>query len=179
MRFIKHMSVTLLASLLCSSGFALDEQRLLGYIQFITEWSTYKYNNEPLPKIRTASPGMLQVYAFGDYKVAQAEYKGEKLPTINAVYDPKKNELLVSKDIDLQSEEMSGPTLVHELVHYLQDINGKTALYEDDKLVCLEGEAYDIQALWQIVNKVRADEYAAIQQQILLSFMMCEQQYKK
>lgn len=162
-----------------SLSFAVEDQRILGYIQFITEWSSYKYNNEPLPKIRTASPGMLQVYKYGDYAVAQAEYKGETLRSVMAVYDPTKNELLVSKNIDLVDEASSGPTLVHELVHYLQDINGKTALYGDDKLVCLEGEAYDIQALWQVVNKVRPEEYSAIQHDILLSFMKCEQSYKK
>lgn len=163
---------------LSQPSFAFEEQQLLGYIQFITEWSNYKYNQEPLPEVRTESDDMLLIYAYGDYAVAQAEYKGEKLRPVMAIYDHKKNQLLVSENLDLNDPKQSGPTLVHELVHYMQDINGKTALYEDDKLACLEGEAYDIQAFWQAVNNVRADEYLLIQQDVLLSFMKCEAQYR-
>jgi hypothetical protein len=164
--------------LLSQPSFALEKQQILNYIQFITEWSNYQYNQQPLPEIRTESDDMLLIYAYGDYAVAQAEYNGKKLRPVMAIYDHKKNELLVSQSLDLNNSTQSGPTLVHELVHYLQDINGKTALYADDKLACLEGEAYDIQALWQVVNNVRADEYQLIQQDILLSFMNCEAQFK-
>jgi hypothetical protein len=53
------------------------------------------------------------------------------------------------------------PSLLHELVHFLQNINGRNETFADHP-VCLEAEAYDLQEAWQTeqgVDLARKPEY--------------------
>ena len=43
--------------------------------------------------------------------------------------------------------------MFHELVHFLQGINGKDDMFLAHR-VCLEAEAYDLQATWQTVTGI-------------------------
>lgn len=168
--------------LLPLSAVAMDEakmhKQMLGYIDYIVGVSSLKYNGEKLPKIKVMSANRLKGYVYTTEALLEEERTGEALSGVNAAYYYERDEMLINEDLDLEKETEFGPTLVHELVHYLQDINGITEKF-GDKTICLEGEAYDIQALWQIENNVRPEEYAAINQQILVSFMQCEQQFKQ
>lgn len=153
----------------------INEERLLKHIQYITEVSTLKYNGEPLPKVKFIKPALLQIFYHGELKVAQSERTGEGLPVVTGLYDPQRKTLYVSEQFE-ENGQSDDPTLVHELVHYLQDINGITESY-GDKTQCLEGLAYDIQATWQYEHKVMLDQVPDYNT-ILLAFMKCEQQFK-
>ena len=62
---------------------------------------------------------------------------------VSAFYDRYANKIFLA---DVNS--IAGPGLFHELVHFLQDINGKDDLFASHR-VCLEAEAYELQAIWQ------------------------------
>lgn len=147
---------------------------LMPYIDFILEWTTYKYEGEKLPKIKIEDHGLVQVFAYGDLEYAQSEAQGKKLNTVLAVYDDQRKTIYISDTIkdNKQKYELA---LVHELVHYLQDINGYTALL-NGHLQCTESEAYDIQMLWKIlIHKVdvKDKEVRSIQELSLISAMKC------
>lgn len=172
------MNRILLCLLLGFTFQAKADTDLKSYVDYIVEVSSLSYEGQALPKIEAMAPNRLLGYAYTAEQLIESDQTGKPLPTVLGLYVPAKKTILVSADLDLSDKASSGPTLVHELVHYLQDINGVTQDY-DGLLACTEGEAYDIQALWQLENKVRPDEYPVIQQQVLLSFMKCEHQAKK
>lgn len=157
----------------CSGAEAetVSKDKLKEMINFIEEWSGYKYDGQPLPEVVSLKDSWLQIYYYGDYEVAQAEFHGAELPKVNAYYNPADTTIYVSDRIPLDSEEVL-PTLVHELVHYMQDINGYTESV-GEHLVCTESEAYDIQMLWQIENNFRADQADLIREQSFLASMKC------
>lgn len=143
----------LILTLLVSwTSMAAEQKTLTDYIQFIEEWSNYEYNGEALPEVKYISQGYLQLLTYGDYEVAQAEYKGEELPVINSAYDSESKTIYMSKTIDPNSVTAE-LALLHEMVHYVQDISGYTESL-DGHLVCTESEAYDIQIVYQVVNNV-------------------------
>lgn len=149
----------------------VTEQTLREMISFIETWSGYSYDGQDLPEVRSLNDQWLQMYYYGDYEYAQAEFHGVELPLVNAYYEPKDQIIYISDRIALDSEEVL-PTLVHELVHYMQDINGYTESV-GEHLACTESEAYDIQMLWQIENNFRVDQVDAIREQSLFSAMNC------
>lgn len=153
------------------SAHAETDYKLNEYVDFAVRWTSYKYNGEALPQIKKVRSDIVQIYAYGDYEFAQAEYKGIQLPTVLAIYDPKGKKILVSEKIQDNDPTLTA-TLVHEMVHYLQDINGYTASL-DGRIVCTESEAYDVQMLWQLENKINLQEIPYIQERSLLSAMKC------
>jgi hypothetical protein len=112
------------------------------YIEWITANSTYTYNGEPMPRVAFVSKGILQTVVYGADNVAKAEAKGVKLLEVLAAYD--KGVMYFPRDKDIASFEMA-PTVLHELVHYLQGIN-KTPDY--GCLQNLEPPAYELQTKW-------------------------------
>lgn len=154
-----------------SSAQTVPHSDLIRYIDFILEWTSYEYNGEPLPKIEITRHELVQIFAHGDFEYAQAEFKGIELPTVNAVYDAKRKTMYISDRLDL-SDPLTEVTLVHELVHYLQDINGYTASL-DGHLACTESEAYDVQMLWQTFNQVDVENIPFVYQQSLVAAMRC------
>ena len=98
---------------------------LMPYIEFALEWTSHKYNGEPLPKLKIEKHAFVQIFAYGDLEYAQAEYKGIKLPTVNAIYVVDSKTIFISDQIDF-NDPKTQLTIVHEMVHYLQDINGYT-----------------------------------------------------
>lgn len=157
--------------LLSSNVFADQTADLKKYIDFVVQWTSYKYNNEPLPKIKKEKHGLVQVIAYGDFEYAQAEAKGVELPTVLAIYDAKYKTIYVSDQVQ-DNDPFLSVTMVHEMVHYLQDISGYTASL-NGRLSCTESEAYDVQMLWQIENNIRKDEIPYTQQRSLISAMRC------
>ena len=107
------------AFLVLSSGAHAYEDQMLEYIDWITENSDFKYNGEELPEVLVTSLDLLQILAFGEETVAQAEREGRPINPVFGVYRNDIRTILLNEEY-LEDIE---PVLVHELVHYLQDIN--------------------------------------------------------
>lgn len=164
-------SAVLIALLAPQFAFAAPKIDLNKYIAFAVQWTLYKYNGEPLPKIRFFKQDLVQVIAYGEIEYSKAEAKGTKLPTINAIYSADSKTMYISDQIDV-NDPVFEVTLVHEIVHYLQDINGFTKSL-GPYVVCTESEAYDVQMLWQIFNKVDTENIPYTYEQSLLAAMRC------
>ncbi len=148
------------------------ETNLLTYVNFATKWTSYLYLSEPLPKIKIERDGLVQIYAYGDYVVAQAERNQKSLPAVNAIYDRYNKTIYISDKVDLKNKSLE-VTLVHEIVHYLQDINGYTDSLGDQNIACTESEAYDVQQLWQIEFNIDIELLPFVREQSLFSSMKC------
>jgi len=154
------------------SSEVVETDTIMTMIEFIVEWSSYEYNQEPLPKIEYMAKDLVQIYAYGDYVYAQAEFNNTKLLEVTAVYDHKTDSIYVSESIKNENSQVK-VALIHELVHYLQDINGYTESLGEEHMVCSESEAYDIQILWQIINEVELGQIESFRQHSLISAMRC------
>lgn len=140
--------VTLLSysNILYSSTEYFENNKLIKkYINWIIKNSKFDYNNEPLPDIKFLDKELLKIYAYGGEVVARSERENFELQNIIALYLHEKDMIYVSKDIDF-SDFYNHHIIVHELVHYLQDINGYYENTECQKL--LEKDAYRIQEKW-------------------------------
>lgn len=122
---------------------SMADDRFLEHIEWITANSPLEYNGEPLPTVKYVSQGILQVMGYGDQAVARAEYEGKTLPTVLASY----NDFVIYLKDDGAFTDMPW-VIVHELVHYLQDVNGTT----DDCVPANEPQAYLLHDLWQKEN---------------------------
>ena len=114
------------------------------YIQWIADNSNLEYNNEPLPEIVYVDQAMLQILMYGEAMVAQSELEGFNLPDVIALYDSSTDQITLSTGTDIHAFE-NQYILVHELIHYMQDINGIT----DPCPGMLEREAYELTDQWQ------------------------------
>ena len=114
------------------------------YIQWIADNSSLEYNGEPLPEIIYVNQAMLQILMYGEQTVAQAEFEGFELPEVIALYDSSVDQIILSTGTDINAFENQF-MLVHELVHYMQDING----IADPCPGMLEREAYELTDRWQ------------------------------
>jgi len=141
------------------------------YIDFAVEWTPYAYTGQPYPKIKLERHDIVQVYGYGELETAQAEEQGIELPVVNAVYVPEDKTIYVSDRISLNDPKIES-TMVHEIVHYLQDITGYTRSLEGH-IACTEADAYDVQMLWQKINNVDIDDIPFVYQQALLSATRC------
>lgn len=119
-----------------------SEKYMLGIIDYIAENSKYEYHGEPLPFIEfvTADEACRKVFTPEGYEKIIAE-EGT-CTRIAALYDNTMNVIYMNED-RLELEDGYESTLAHELVHYLQYING-----EDKKVQCfraMERDAYKLQ----------------------------------
>lgn len=160
------------AALAAPSSFAQTTPKdLKRYIDFAVEWTPYSYHDEALPKIQVEKHAIVQILAHGDLETAQAEAKGETLPSVNAIYVPEDKKIYVSDHVSLANPKIE-VTLVHEIVHYLQDITGYTRSL-NGHIACTESEAYDVQMLWQKINNVDVDDIPFVYQQALIASTKC------
>lgn len=95
----------------------------LEYIDWITENSDFEYNGEELPTLERYDQAMLQILIYGPDAVAQAEFRGDSLPPVEGGYDHRVNTMYLRTDP--VSDDMETATIVHELVHFLQTVNGQ------------------------------------------------------
>jgi len=116
------------------------------YIIWLTENSEFEYNGEAYPSITYYSSQDLQTLAYGVDRIKEAESEGRSIPKIKALYDHRNNRLLFLKGMDIRADE-TAYIVVHELVHFLQNINGITE--QTECLPSLEKRAYTLQAKWQ------------------------------
>jgi hypothetical protein len=145
-----YLSGLTVAMALTSAGCALAEgpetqivQAMIRDIEFITQNSSLEYGGEHLPEVTVVSEEELQRLFRSSETNASAKKDGRSFALVSALYDRYENRIFLS---DLNA--IAGPGLFHELVHYLQDINGKEDMFKDHA-ICLEAEAYDLQAAWQ------------------------------
>ena len=118
------------------------------YINWITENSDFKYNGEALPTLKKIPEDQLVVYAYGPDAVLQAEQNETTLPEIIALYDHEKNQIIVNKNFELE-DFTKHHIIVHELVHFLQMINGHYSTPEAIKCqTSLEPIAYKLHMKW-------------------------------
>jgi hypothetical protein len=119
------------------------DPRMLPYIEWITQNTEYEYHGEPLPEVKTVPYAWLQVEVFGPETVAKAEMNGTELPLINGAYNPETNVMLFPDTVDPWSWDVAD-TMAHELVHYLQMVNGNT----HECVQANEREAYELHWQW-------------------------------
>lgn len=130
--------------LLLTTGASISDERFMPYIDWLTANSDFTYNGEPLPDVEYVSKNMLLTIVYGPEQVAEAEYKGKTMPEVLGAYDDKKNVMYLPEGADVGSWE-NAPTVVHELVHFLQMVN------KVDDYGCLqnlEQPAYELQTDW-------------------------------
>lgn len=170
---IKTLACLLVIGVLASTSSAKETTavNLKPYLDFALEWTSYKYNGEALPKIKIERHELVQVFAYGDFEYAQAESKGIALATVNAVYLRDNKTIYISDKFDI-NDPKTQVTIVHEMVHYLQDITGYTESVAGH-LACTESEAYDVQMLWQKINNIDVESIPFVYQQSLLAATRC------
>lgn len=115
------------------------------YLNWIVENSEFDYSNEQFPDIKFLDSEILQIYAYGGDVVARSERENFELQNILALYLHEKDTIFISNEIDL-NDFRNHHIIIHELVHYLQDINGYYETVNCQKL--LEKDAYRIQEKW-------------------------------
>jgi len=111
------------------------------HIEWITQNSELTYHGEPLPTMYLVSDEELWYTVYGR---ARTDAERESNFAVNAIYDHTTRSVLVPESYDL----MDGTTahfLVHELVHYLQDING---VLDTECVSNNEALAYDLHHDW-------------------------------
>lgn len=117
-------------------------------IEFITQNSTLEYSGQALPDVVVVTESELQLRSHSPEAQIAANEEARPFDRVSAFYDRECNQIFLA---DLDS--IDGPSLLHELVHFLQNINGKNKTFADHR-ICLEAEAYDLQAAWQIEQGV-------------------------
>ena len=146
------LAYALTAFLVLLSGTANSDERMLPHIEWLVANSDFEYNGEPLPSVEYISFELMQVAVYGPETVAQAEYNGSTLPTAHAYYDDERDTIVLQTGFDWDSMDTMH-IMVHELVHYLQDINGIT----DPCLGNLEPEAYQLHDQWMVEHNSPAE----------------------
>jgi hypothetical protein len=125
-------------------------------IEFITQNSTLEYAGEALPDVIVVTEGQLQLRAYSPEVLIAATKEDRPLDRVSAFYDQEANQIFLA-----DPNSIEGPTLIHELVHFLQNINSKNDTFADHRM-CLEAEAYDLQSAWQTeqgVDLARKPDY--------------------
>ena len=118
------------------------------YINWLVTNSDFEYNGEELPTIKRIPREWMQVYAYGPETVAESEKSGTTLPEILALYDDINNQFILPEDLDI-NDYKNHHIIVHELVHYLQKINGDYNTPEAEECTTsLEPIAYELQLKW-------------------------------
>lgn len=138
-------SSNILYSSSSSLNYFENKELIENYLNWIVENSEFEYNNEPFPEIKLLDSEILQIYAYGGEVVARSERENFELQNILALYLYEKDTIFISNDIDLNYFR-NHHIIIHELVHYLQDINGYYEKVSCQKL--LEKDAYRIQEKW-------------------------------
>lgn len=128
-------------------------------IEFITMNSTLEYAGQALPDMTIVTEHELQLRLHSPETEAAAEEDGRALGRVSAFYDREANRIFLDDPATIE-----GASLLHELVHFLQNINGTNETFDDHR-ICLEAEAYDIQSAWQTelgVDLARKPDYGFV-----------------
>lgn len=130
------------ASLTPAYAKALDDY-VQEYMQWIVDNSEYTEIPEP-PKIEFRSPAWIQVEAYGPEAVAKDEMDDSyNLMEAEAIYNHNTGTMYLREDFDPVE---NGDTLVHELVHHFQAVNGE--METAPCIRALEKPAYMLSNKW-------------------------------
>jgi hypothetical protein len=140
---MKNIATAIMLVLTPIASYAYEDQ-MLEMIGFIQENTTYSYQGEPLPEIRRDDADVLcqAVYLPEDYEKIKDQC------AIAGYYDHYEDIIYIANEpISTMVEDgFFEVVLVHELVHYLQDINGS---YETARCLReLEEDAFFIQKIY-------------------------------
>lgn len=148
--FLSTLTLFIISFVFAKPAYAesIEEAKMLELINWIVEESAiYEYNDEPLPKIVYATQEQLGAYFYGLDTYLENE---DKLIPIEGIFrSANEGTMFLLKDFDWES----GSTMdivVHELVHYLQYINGRTFSCS----VAGEIDAYKFQSIWLMDNPI-------------------------
>lgn len=140
----------ILAMALGAGGSALAEGRetekmraMIAGIEFITQNSSLEYAGQALPGVTIVAEEELRLRFNAAAGHVISANDRQSFDRVSAFYDRDTNEIYLA-----DADWIVGPDLLHELVHFMQDINGKDDLFVS-RQVCLEAEAYELQAIWQ------------------------------
>lgn len=139
MNTIKALCLALSLSLW--AGTSTADERFLPLIDWLTANSEFEYNGEPLPTIKYLPYAYLEVEVYGAETVARAEHQGMQLSPIKGAYLHLTNTMLFPDDFDW---ETGTDVVVHELVHFLQNVAGE----DPDCIQTLERPAYTLHWEW-------------------------------
>jgi hypothetical protein len=108
----------------------VSANELMEYIDWIVANSTLVYEGQDLPEVEYVPQSHLMVLYYGPEQVAQSELNGTKLGEVWAVYENDPKRILIAEGFD------DKPLLLHELVHFLQDVSGVSdaCVYNDEIL---------------------------------------------
>jgi hypothetical protein len=140
---MKRCFLSIIFALWATASYANDEI-LLGYIDWIVTNSDLEYNGEELPLIAQVPSEEIQILVYGEDTIRRAENGEFALDIIIAFYNHHIDTIIVNEEFDIEKFEYHH-ILVHELVHYLQDINDII----DDCVQNMEPLAYELQDKWQ------------------------------
>lgn len=116
------------------------------YVDWITANSEFEYNNEELPTLKKIPKDQLIIYAYGADAVAEQDVAN--FPKIIALYNHNTNEIIVDEQFELD-DFSKHHIIVHELVHFLQLINGYYDTPEAQECqASLEPIAYELHMKW-------------------------------
>lgn len=141
--------IIFLITILGTTTYNLKPHPFDDYIEWLTANSEFEYNGEEYPQVIYLSDEEMQITAYTQERIDEAKAKGRAIPHIKALYDHRENIIMLQEGTDLESYD-SAYIVVHELVHFLQMINGVT-----EKETCkpsLEEDAYRLQYSWQIAH---------------------------
>ncbi len=145
-----HLRRFTVAMALVSGGYAHAEGlkteemlAMISSIEFIAQNSPLEYAGQSLPEVVVVTEEELQRRFLLSEGPAAAIRNDRSLGVVSALYDRQANMILL---VDVNA--IAGPGLFHEMVHFLQNINDKYDMFTSHR-VCLEAEAYEMQAIWQ------------------------------
>jgi hypothetical protein len=118
-------------------------QAMIRNIEFITRNSSLEYAGQPFPGVTILTDDQLQLRFLAAAVHGSPIEAGRARGRASALYDRYRNRIFLS-----DATAITGPALLHELVHFLQHVNGKDDMFLNHH-VCLEAEAYELQAIWQ------------------------------
>lgn len=132
------------------------EAVLLTLLFWINQHTHFEYDAQMgLPKIEVADQMTLASLIIGDETTINRDRHTASFQNfvnqLEAVYDHRRNRILISSKIDLETP-YARSVILHELVHFIQHRQG---LYEQvNCLNALEKDAYDIQALYMDAHHI-------------------------
>ena len=138
MRYI----IALLAFLAVPASAQTIEEAMWEDMRWIAQNSDYELP-ETLPAIEYVSHQEMQLLYYGAQKIADAEEHGYELGDIVGAYDPLTRTMYLKEGYDLANNRS---TLVHELVHHMQEMGGH---FEDEEcMAAREPDAYKLHNKW-------------------------------
>ena len=148
--FLSTLALFIISFVFAKPAYAesIEEAKMLELINWIVEESAiYEYDDEPLPKIVYATQEQLGAYFYGLDTYLENE---DRLFPIEGIFrSADEGTMFLLEDFDWEN----GSTMdivVHELVHYLQYINGRTFSCS----VAGEIDAYKFQSIWLMDNPI-------------------------